>query len=115
MCAGEHLFIDSSSVVHVVQDPQSFFTSILPTIELGGVASGYNMNAHYNDPTAPGNQTAAMNASKIFLCPMNPLSSDRIGGGARKRPATAVSITCRLLTRNSIPPVPAPHNTGPRL
>jgi prepilin-type processing-associated H-X9-DG protein len=53
---------------------QSVFVRLLPYIEQDDLASQYNLNFAYNDPTAPGNHTSvAKNAVPIFLCPVNPL------------------------------------------
>jgi prepilin-type N-terminal cleavage/methylation domain-containing protein/prepilin-type processing-associated H-X9-DG protein len=56
---------------------QSVFTRLLPYIEGGDIViAGYNLNAPYNDPAVPQNQTIAQNAVPTFLCPNNPLRPD---------------------------------------
>jgi len=50
----------------------STYTYLLPYIEQGNIANGFNLNFAYNDSRAPGNQTAAKNSVNIFLCPSNP-------------------------------------------
>ncbi len=81
--AGEHIWTetansgaDGAGVQHKVQDLQSTFTLILPYIEQGQYAGGYDLRFRYN--MTPGNIAAAKQAPAIFYCPGNPLSNDRI-------------------------------------
>jgi prepilin-type N-terminal cleavage/methylation domain-containing protein/prepilin-type processing-associated H-X9-DG protein len=55
---------------------QSLFTRILPYMEKGDIAAGYNYSAPYNDPAYPQNQQVAQNPIPSFLCPSNPLRPD---------------------------------------
>jgi prepilin-type N-terminal cleavage/methylation domain-containing protein/prepilin-type processing-associated H-X9-DG protein len=52
---------------------QSVFTRLLPFLDQGDIAAGYNLGYPYNDATAPQNQQIAQNAVRTFLCPTNPL------------------------------------------
>jgi prepilin-type N-terminal cleavage/methylation domain-containing protein/prepilin-type processing-associated H-X9-DG protein len=53
---------------------QSTFTRILPFVEKGELAGGYNYTYPYNDTVnAPQNKTIAQNAVPTFLCPSNTL------------------------------------------
>ncbi len=53
---------------------QSLFTRILPFIEKGDIAAGYNLTYPYNDiNNAPQNKAISQNAISTYLCPSNPL------------------------------------------
>jgi prepilin-type N-terminal cleavage/methylation domain-containing protein/prepilin-type processing-associated H-X9-DG protein len=53
---------------------QSLFTRILPFIEKGEIANGYNFTFPYNDiNNAPQNKVVAQNAISTYLCPSNTL------------------------------------------
>lgn len=74
----EHIWIDGGAVLHKVQDLQSTFTLILPYIEQGTLAEGYDLRFRYNQ--TPGNIAVAGNVPPIFYCPENQLSGDRTDG-----------------------------------
>jgi prepilin-type N-terminal cleavage/methylation domain-containing protein/prepilin-type processing-associated H-X9-DG protein len=79
---GEHIvvnFNDGASVAsYKTQDLQSPLTLILPYIEQGQLAEGYDMRARYNQ--TPANSAVAAGVPSIFFCPTNNLRSDRLGG-----------------------------------
>ncbi|MFO0803812.1 MAG: DUF1559 domain-containing protein [Gemmataceae bacterium] len=85
--AGEHIWVESTgaqantgntgaAIVHKVQDLQSVHTLLLPYIEQGQFAGGYDLRFRYN--MTPANIQAATATPAIFYCPENPLSKDRI-------------------------------------
>jgi prepilin-type N-terminal cleavage/methylation domain-containing protein len=78
---GEHLFTWTDGNVHRAQDLQSPLTLLLPYVEQGGLAERYNLFWRYNDTAnAPANDVVARTDVKVFLCPTNRLSGDRLGG-----------------------------------
>lgn len=82
--AGEHVWVGTTGagaeagVVHNVQDLQSVHTLLLPYIEQGTYAQGYDLRLRYNQNTT--NITASKATPAIFFCPENPLSGDRFDG-----------------------------------
>ncbi|MCE9564172.1 MAG: DUF1559 domain-containing protein [Planctomycetes bacterium] len=81
--AGEHIWKETTLSVapgtyHKVQDLQSTFTLILPYIEQGAYAQGYDLRLRYNQ--SAGNIAVAQQTPAIFYCPENPKSSDRNAG-----------------------------------
>jgi len=77
--AGEHIWIDNSGNLHRVMDLQSPFISLLPHLEQTQASLTYDNRFRYNDPAA-NNINASSAMPPIFLCPANPLSSDRNNG-----------------------------------
>lgn len=79
---GEHIvqnYNDGASVQNYKsQDLQSPLTLILPYIEQGQLAEGYDFRARYNQTAA--NAAVATAAPAIFFCPTNNIRSDRTGG-----------------------------------
>ena len=76
--AGEHVWIPTgTSTINKATDLHSPFTLLLPYIEQSGAASAFNLSVRYNVGT---NAAAAGVVPPIFLCPENPLSSDRNNG-----------------------------------
>jgi prepilin-type N-terminal cleavage/methylation domain-containing protein/prepilin-type processing-associated H-X9-DG protein len=83
--AGEHIWLESSQALagtgatapsyHKVQDLASTFTLILPYIEQGQYAQGYDFRFRYNQTAS--NISVAQQTPAIFYCPENPLASDR--------------------------------------
>jgi prepilin-type N-terminal cleavage/methylation domain-containing protein/prepilin-type processing-associated H-X9-DG protein len=87
--AGEHLFfgtatstfgsgLPSNATGNKVQDLQGVMTLILPFIEGGPKADGYDLRFRYNE--TPANAAVAGLAPPSFYCPSNPLAGDRTGG-----------------------------------
>jgi prepilin-type N-terminal cleavage/methylation domain-containing protein/prepilin-type processing-associated H-X9-DG protein len=85
--AGEHIWLESTgaqagttdtggAIWHKVQDLQSTFTLILPYIEQGQYAQGYDLRFRYNQVQS--NIAVAQQIPAIFYCPENPLASDRV-------------------------------------
>jgi prepilin-type N-terminal cleavage/methylation domain-containing protein/prepilin-type processing-associated H-X9-DG protein len=76
--AGEHVWIPTgTSTLNKATDLHSPYTLLLPYIEQSGAASAFNLSFRYN--VGP-NAAAAGVVPPIFLCPENPLSSDRNSG-----------------------------------
>jgi prepilin-type N-terminal cleavage/methylation domain-containing protein len=75
---GEHIWTDTSGKLHKVQDLQSTFTLILPYIEQGQLAEGYDLRYRYN--ATPQNAAASGGAPAIFYCPENAIAGDRTDG-----------------------------------
>ena len=79
--AGEHIWVGTpgsgtqSGVTHKVQDLQSVHTLLLPYIEQGQYAQGYDLRFRYNQ--TPANVQASKATPAIFYCPENPLANDR--------------------------------------
>jgi prepilin-type N-terminal cleavage/methylation domain-containing protein/prepilin-type processing-associated H-X9-DG protein len=59
-----------------IQDLQSANTLLLPYIEQGQFAQGFDLRFRYNQ--TPGNIAASRATPAIFYCPENPLNGDRI-------------------------------------
>ncbi|MFO0803813.1 MAG: DUF1559 domain-containing protein [Gemmataceae bacterium] len=76
--AGEHIWVDGSAVQHRVLDLQSPYALMLPFLEAGQVAQGYDFRVRYNQSAS--NIAASTALPSIFLCPENPLASDRQNG-----------------------------------
>ena len=81
--AGEHVWVGTAAAggteagkLHKVQDLQSVHTLLLPYIEQGQYAQGYDLRFRYNTPGSS-NIQAARATPAIFYCPENPLSNDR--------------------------------------
>ncbi|MFO0821810.1 MAG: DUF1559 domain-containing protein [Gemmataceae bacterium] len=78
--AGEHVWVGSAGagseagVVHNVQDLVSVHTLLLPYIEQGQYAEGYDLRFRYNQYN---NVIASRATPAIFYCPENPLAKDR--------------------------------------
>jgi prepilin-type N-terminal cleavage/methylation domain-containing protein/prepilin-type processing-associated H-X9-DG protein len=77
--AGEFLFNDGGTPKQT-QNLQSPITLLLPYIEQGAIAEGYDVSKRYNDTLAPSNTVAAKTAISMLLCTSNPLSDLRVGG-----------------------------------
>jgi prepilin-type processing-associated H-X9-DG protein len=81
---GEHIFFgtpvggSASATGYKLQDLQMTHTLILPYIEQGQYASGYDLRFRYNQTAA--NAAVAATTPPIFYCPSNPLAGDRVGG-----------------------------------
>jgi prepilin-type N-terminal cleavage/methylation domain-containing protein/prepilin-type processing-associated H-X9-DG protein len=80
--SGEHVFTGTPSGgalgTYKTQDLQSPLTLILPYIEQGQLAGGYDTSRRYNQ--TPANSAVAAGTPPIFFCPSNPLAGDRTGG-----------------------------------
>jgi len=79
---GEHVvanFNDGATVAtYKAQDLQSPHMLILPYIDQGQLAQGYDFRARYNQTTA--NAAVATATPPTFFCPTNPLAGDRSHG-----------------------------------
>jgi prepilin-type N-terminal cleavage/methylation domain-containing protein/prepilin-type processing-associated H-X9-DG protein len=79
---GEHIvlaFNDGSTTANYkAQDLQSPLTLILPYVEQGQLAEGYDFRARYNQTAA--NAAVATGVPPLFFCPTNPLRGDRLNG-----------------------------------
>jgi prepilin-type N-terminal cleavage/methylation domain-containing protein/prepilin-type processing-associated H-X9-DG protein len=85
--AGEHIWVPTANAIagglpaadsglHKVQDLQSVHTLLLPYIEQGQYAAGYDLRFRYNTPGSS-NIAASRATPAIFYCPENPLAVDR--------------------------------------
>ncbi len=74
--SGEHIWIDSVGGFHRVLDFQSPFTLMLPQLEAGQAATGFDLRFPYNGSAS--NVTASAAVPPVFFCPENPLATDRI-------------------------------------
>ena len=78
--AGEYLYNETPTTLKQTQNLQSPITLLLPFIEQDGAYENFNLAKRYNDPTAPGNITAAKTVIPLLMCQSNPLRESRAGG-----------------------------------
>jgi prepilin-type N-terminal cleavage/methylation domain-containing protein/prepilin-type processing-associated H-X9-DG protein len=78
--SGEHPVTWTDGKVYKSQDFHSAFTLLLPYMEQNAPFNAFNLQTRYN---LPANFTASSVAISAFLCPTNPLESDRGGGAGR--------------------------------
>jgi prepilin-type N-terminal cleavage/methylation domain-containing protein/prepilin-type processing-associated H-X9-DG protein len=71
---GEHAVVWTDGLIYKTQDYQSAFTLILQFMEQSVVFNSYNLALRHN---LPENYTAASTSINSFLCPTNPLVTDR--------------------------------------
>ncbi len=79
--SGEHPVTWTDGKTYKSQDYHSAFTMVLPYMEQAQVFNSLNLDLRHNQPE---NFTASSTAIGTFLCPTNPLSGDRQGGGGAK-------------------------------
>jgi prepilin-type N-terminal cleavage/methylation domain-containing protein/prepilin-type processing-associated H-X9-DG protein len=77
--SGEHPVLFNGTE-YKTQDYHSAFTLMLNFMEQTNVFNAFNLELRYNQPP---NFTAAATAVNSFLCPTNPLASDRSGSGGK--------------------------------
>jgi prepilin-type N-terminal cleavage/methylation domain-containing protein/prepilin-type processing-associated H-X9-DG protein len=75
--SGEHPVVFTDGNTYKTQDYQSAFTLMLQFMEQSNVFNAYNLEMRHNQPE---NFTASAASVNTFLCPTNPLASDRTGG-----------------------------------